>query len=150
MSRHVNNLFYNMSTFTLTICSNAVVEPYTRAMDDAATATVDPANVSQLAMIRTTRSVTAAREAILGAPERLLAEQPLQDLTASRIIAAAGVSRPNFYQHYPSKYAVVAELLGRVLEQFNATIADWTHGEDPASRDRLAHIVTRIGENWFE
>jgi AcrR family transcriptional regulator len=55
--------------------------------------------------------------AIFAATERLLAEIPLQDLSVAQIIEGAGISRATFYFYFSSKYAVVAGLLARVMDE---------------------------------
>jgi TetR/AcrR family transcriptional regulator, ethionamide resistance regulator len=48
------------------------------------------------------------------------------------IIAAAGVSRASFYFYFPSKQAVLAELVRRAVDQGQRAAQPWTGGEqDP-------------------
>ena len=54
---------------------------------------------------------------MLDATERLLAEKRLEELTVADVIAAAGTSRASFYFYFESKQAVVAALLGRVIDE---------------------------------
>lgn len=69
---------------------------------------------------RTTRPAgepTRAQAAIVAATERLLQERALHELSVADIIAAAGISRTSFYAYFPSKTAVVAAGLRRVMDQ---------------------------------
>jgi AcrR family transcriptional regulator len=58
-----------------------------------------------------------AQTAILAATEQLLRERPLNELSVSDIIEAAGVSRTSFYAYFGSKTSVIAEALSRVMDQ---------------------------------
>lgn len=64
---------------------------------------------------------------ILGAAERLLQRQRYQDITTNRIAEAAGVSVGSFYQYFPNKESVLAELARalerRALELLSARLA---------------------------
>jgi TetR/AcrR family transcriptional regulator, ethionamide resistance regulator len=105
----------------------------------------------------------AVRSAILSATERLLAERPLEELTAVDVIEAAGFSRPTFYMYFESKHAAVATLADEVLgeiyerlwrpafeearpgtppgtvEHFLATIAGWREHRD---------VIVAAAEGW--
>lgn len=76
---------------------------------------------------------SSAEQVVFAATEELLATVPLQDLTVAQIIAAAGVSRANFYHYFANKYDVVVALLGRVLAESYSAAGPWT--ESPG-RDR--------------
>ena len=58
-----------------------------------------------------------AREAILSATERLLAQRPLHELSVGDIIAEAGISRASFYAYFSSKAAVIAAGLRGVMDE---------------------------------
>jgi AcrR family transcriptional regulator len=55
------------------------------------------------------------RSAILQATAELLAERPLEEVTAVDVIERAGFSRPTFYTYFESKHAVVAALAEEVM-----------------------------------
>nr|WP_264069912.1 TetR/AcrR family transcriptional regulator [Mycolicibacterium komossense] len=57
------------------------------------------------------------RHAILTAVRELLQEQPFADLSVSTISDRAGVARSGFYFYFDSKYAVLAQILGEVLQE---------------------------------
>ena len=69
------------------------------------------------------------RRAVLAATEKLLGTTTLHDLSVSAIIADAGVSRPTFYAYYPSKFAVVAELLRNVFAEVFDSVQPWLSAE---------------------
>jgi AcrR family transcriptional regulator len=57
------------------------------------------------------------RHAILTAVRELLQETPFADLSVSTISDRAGVARSGFYFYFDSKYAVLAQILGEVLQE---------------------------------
>jgi AcrR family transcriptional regulator len=63
-----------------------------------------------------------AAAAILTATERLLRERPFGELAVSDIIDAAGVSRTSFYAHFPSRSAVLATCLKRVVGELTIAV----------------------------
>jgi TetR/AcrR family transcriptional regulator, ethionamide resistance regulator len=65
--------------------------------------------------VRTGRSDTEI--AIYRATEKLLAEQPFDDLSVAQIIDEAGLSRASFYHYFSSKLGVVAGLLISVMDE---------------------------------
>jgi AcrR family transcriptional regulator len=58
-----------------------------------------------------------AERHILAAAERLLQRVPVQRLSVAQIIQEAGLSRATFYFYFPSKYAVIARLLGQIMDE---------------------------------
>jgi TetR/AcrR family transcriptional regulator, ethionamide resistance regulator len=90
-----------------------------------------------------------AERAIFEATERLLAEQPLHELSVAQIITAAGLSRATFYHYFSSKFEVVAALMLRIFEEMYSEThtvleAPWT---DPGSALRSS-LETGM-ETWF-
>ena len=63
------------------------------------------------------RAYGRAQTAILTATEQLLRARPLNELSVADIIAAAGISRTCFYAYFPSKTAIIAECLRRVMDE---------------------------------
>lgn len=57
------------------------------------------------------------------ATSELLAEQPLEKLTVSGILARSGVPRTSFYYHFTSKEAVVAALLEQIADELDERLA---------------------------
>ncbi|BBZ76814.1 TetR family transcriptional regulator [Mycolicibacterium anyangense] len=60
---------------------------------------------------RRSRQKSDRRSALLSAAERLMAEKGFLAVRLEDIGAAAGVSGPAFYRHFPNKEAVLVELL---------------------------------------
>jgi TetR/AcrR family transcriptional regulator, ethionamide resistance regulator len=71
--------------------------------------------------------------AIFSATERLLADQPLHEVSVETILQASGVSRAAFYYYFSSKYDVVASLAETVLDEIYHLLDAWTDtsGEPP-------------------
>lgn len=67
--------------------------------------------------------------AIFAATEVLLAEMPLQGVSVAQIIERAGLSRATFYFYFSSKYAVVAGLLARVMDEIFETMQPFVRRE---------------------
>jgi len=63
------------------------------------------------------RGTSDTEIAIFAAAERLLANEPLHDLSVAQIITEAGISRATFYFYFSSKFAVVVGLLAQVMEE---------------------------------
>jgi len=80
------------------------------------------------------------RNKLLGAAERLIAERGFLAVRLEDIGAAAGVSGPAIYRHFPNKEALLVELLvgisARLLAGAQALRA---HGDDPDAT--LAQLV---------
>ncbi|HET9124915.1 MAG TPA: TetR/AcrR family transcriptional regulator [Solirubrobacteraceae bacterium] len=73
--------------------------------------------------------------AILTATERLLRERPFGELAVSDIIDVAGVSRTSFYAHFPSRSAVLAACLKRVVGELAIAVDPFlTEAEDDPAR----------------
>jgi AcrR family transcriptional regulator len=62
-------------------------------------------------------------DAILEAAARLFAEGGLEDVNTNRIAELAGVSIGSLYQYFPSKQAILGELIDRHSEQTTAALA---------------------------
>jgi AcrR family transcriptional regulator len=81
-----------------------------------------------------------ADAAILAATERLLRERSFGDLPVNDIIEEAGVSRTSFYAHFPSRSAVLAACLRRVVGELAVAVepflAEAEH--DPAGAIRIS------------
>lgn len=84
-----------------------------------------------------------ARLAILSATERLLATVQLHDLSVSTMIAEAGVSRPTFYSYFPSKFAVVAELLREVFDEVFRSVQPWLTPEGQERPELTLRAILR-------
>ena len=89
------------------------------------------------------------REAAIGdATRRLLATTSVNELTVDAIAKAAGVSRTAFYFYFPTKQAVVADLLDGLWERFGDSYA-WL---DTTGRDRAALLDHHrlVADVWRE
>ena len=60
---------------------------------------------------------------ILDTAERLLDEKSFAEITIDDLARGAGLSRPTFYFYFASKQALLASVINRAVEQFNAEIA---------------------------
>jgi AcrR family transcriptional regulator len=90
---------------------------------------------------RTPRASGDERErAILSTAERLLEEQPLNEISVEDLAHGAGISRPTFYFYFPSKDAVVLTLVERMVEEAAASreVAIAKVADEPRAGLRLA------------
>ena len=78
--------------------------------------------------------------AILATAERLLEEQPFNEISIDDLARGAGISRPTFYFYFPSKDAVLLTLVDRVVAEADTSAGDVLEriAEDPAARWREA------------
>lgn len=92
------------------------------------------------------RTYGRTETAILAATEELLRERPLNELSVADIIERAGISRTSFYAYFPSKTAVIAECLRRVMDEVEIAAQPFLSlsGGDPeaAIRDSVQQWVT--------
>src|SRR5262245_5708000 len=70
------------------------------------------------------------RRAVLDATERLLVDHRFDELRVADILRAAPVSRASFYFYFPSKHAVLAELVRAVVEQALEVAQPWLETDD--------------------
>lgn len=63
------------------------------------------------------------RERVLEAAERVLLERGIAALTLDAVAAAAGMSKGGLIYHFPGKNALVAGMVERVVERFEARMA---------------------------
>jgi TetR/AcrR family transcriptional regulator, ethionamide resistance regulator len=90
------------------------------------------------------------REAILDATEYLLAQQRFDELSVADILSSARVSRASFYFYFESKYAVLAELVRRAVNQALAAAQPWVE-KDTESPERTLQQGTRQGlQLWMK
>ena len=90
---------------------------------------------------------------IIEATERVLADTPFHKVTIDQIIAEAGVSRGTFYAYFSSKGEVVAELLGRIMQQMYGLLDPFlvhlAQGETNESRRAaLAAVLNESAALW--
>jgi AcrR family transcriptional regulator len=86
--------------------------------------------------------------AIVDATRRLLGTKSVNELTVDAIAKAAGVSRTAFYFYFPTKQAVVADLLDGLWDRFGDSYG-WldTTGTD---RDALLEHHRLVADVWCE
>src|ERR1700751_4246793 len=70
-----------------------------------------PLSVSMPATTRRSRAKSDRRSQLIAAAERLVAERGYLAVRLEDIGAAAGVSGPAIYRHFPNKEALLVELL---------------------------------------
>jgi AcrR family transcriptional regulator len=89
------------------------------------------------------------RERILSATRELLRERRFDSFSVADILAAAGVSRASFYFYFPSKQAVLADLVREAVTQGQQAARPWIDREvDPVSALRAG--VTDGARLWLE
>jgi AcrR family transcriptional regulator len=72
--------------------------------------------------MRLTRGTDETRQAILGAADRLVRTEGVARLTLEAVAQGAGVSKGGLLYHFPNKDALIAGMLDRLLEVFEADI----------------------------
>ena len=90
---------------------------------------------------------------IVEATERVLADTPFHKVTIDQIVAEAGVSRGTFYAYFSSKGEVVAELLGRIMQQMygllDPLLVQVVQGEaNESRRPALAAVLNESAALW--
>src|SRR3954447_15828737 len=101
------------------------------------------------------------RERILSATRDLLRERRFDTLSVADILTAAEVSRASFYFYFPSKQAVLAELVREAVSQGQQAARPWIdHKQDPVAALRAgvaegarlwrenAGVLMAIVESW--
>jgi len=101
------------------------------------------------------------RDRIMCAVRELLRERRFDSLSVADILTAAGVSRASFYFYFPSKQAVLGELVREAVAQGRQAARPWTDREqDPITALRAgvaegarlwldnAGVLMAIVENW--
>ena len=89
------------------------------------------------------------QERILGAAQRLIAEQGVDAVSMAELAAETGLSRPAIYQYFASREHVLAELVINEMADLSNAIDDHiAHFDDPLERIRiwihytLAHLAS--------
>jgi AcrR family transcriptional regulator len=77
--------------------------------------------------------------AIFAATERLLADEPLHDLSVAQLIAEAGISRATFYFYFSSKFAVVVGLLAQVMDEIFEVVQPFVRRQEDVSPEQALH-----------
>lgn len=73
-------------------------------------------------------------DAILAATETALAEDGYDGLTMVKIAACAGITHTSIYHYFPSVEAILAALISRLMDDFDAQVtANLTRADSPRS-----------------
>jgi AcrR family transcriptional regulator len=101
------------------------------------------------------------RERILSATRELLRQRRFDTLSVADILTAAEVSRASFYFYFPSKQAVLGELVREAVSQGQQAAGPWIDGkQDPVTALRAgvrdgavlwranAGVLMAIVESW--
>lgn len=80
------------------------------------------------------------RDAIRRAARKLFAAQPVESVSIDSIVAAAGVSKGSFYNHFSSRDEVVEAVVGEIRDVLNAAAVAANANETDAAR-RVARGV---------
>lgn len=103
------------------------------------------------ATTRRSRAKSDRRSQLIAAAERLVAERGYLAVRLEDIGAAAGVSGPAIYRHFPNKEALLVELLVGISTRLLAGATEVVaHADDPASAlDGLIdfHLDFALGES---
>jgi len=104
-----------------------------------------------IAATRRSRAKSDRRSQLIAAAERLVAERGYLAVRLEDIGAAAGVSGPAIYRHFPNKEAMLVELLVGISTRLLAGATDVvSHADDPSSAlDGLIdfHLDFALGES---
>lgn len=87
------------------------------------------------------------RERLLTATAVLLAARRFDQLSVADILAEAGVSRASFYFYFPSRQAVLAELVRRAVAQGHEAATPWLTDDDDSVAG-LRHGITSGARLW--
>jgi AcrR family transcriptional regulator len=108
-------------------------------------------SASTPATTRRSRAKSDRRSQLIAAAERLVAERGYLAVRLEDIGAAAGVSGPAIYRHFPNKEALLVELLVGISTRLLAGATDVVaHADDPATAlDGLIdfHLDFALGES---
>jgi AcrR family transcriptional regulator len=98
---------------------------------------------------RTTKGTTDTEIAIFAAAERLLAREPLHELSVAQIITEAGISRATFYFYFSSKFAVLVGLLARVTNEMFESVPPFVNRAEGVSLEAALRASLQAGaELW--
>ena len=105
---------------------------------------VTPATPSSEATDRNARRRAATRSRILAAARHLFAAQGVEQTTIRDIAAAADIALGGFYNYFPTKEELLAELLSEVLgDQLALLVRRQQAVDDVAERVAIAHRATQ-------
>jgi AcrR family transcriptional regulator len=87
------------------------------------------------------RVLQVREDAILASVNRLLADKGFDLMTVDEVAADVGIAKASLYKHFPSKEALAAAALVRLLEHALAAIDQQAAREDATALQRLEGIV---------
>src|SRR6186997_2589538 len=109
-----------------------------------------PLPVSTAATTRRSRAKSDRRTQLIAAAERLVAERGFLAVRLEDIGAAADISGPAIYRHFPNKEALLVELLveisARLLSGGRAVVADADDAAAALNRLIEFHLDFTLGE----
>ena len=80
------------------------------------------------------------RKAISDAAQMLFSKRPVDAVAIDEIVAAASVAKGSFYNYFPSKDALVTDIVDNIRESLESRVAEINAGEPDAAR-RVARAV---------
>jgi AcrR family transcriptional regulator len=87
---------------------------------------------------RRRRAPEDARQEILDAARRLIAERPLHEVTVMAIMERTTLSRKSFYVYFRDRSELIVALVRPLRAGADAALAHWTGAADPVAAGRAA------------
>jgi AcrR family transcriptional regulator len=87
---------------------------------------------------RRRRAPDDARQEILDAARRLIAERPLHEVTVMAIMERTTLSRKSFYVYFRDRSELITALVRPLRAGADAALAHWTGAADPVAAGRAA------------
>ena len=87
---------------------------------------------------------TDVESAVLTATDRLLEKNTFAELTVAQIAREAKISRPTFYYHYNSKYAVIAAAIARMGDELLEPFTPLLEGTE----DDWVPLAAALAKQW--
>jgi AcrR family transcriptional regulator len=84
------------------------------------------------------RAPEDARQEILDAARRLIAERPLHEVTVMAIMERTTLSRKSFYVYFRDRSELITALVRPLRAGADAALAHWTGAADPVAAGRAA------------
>ncbi len=87
------------------------------------------------------QTLRVREEAIVASVNRLLADKGFDLMTVDEVAADAGIAKASLYRHFPSKEALAAAAMVRLLERTLALVEQQAARSDASAFERLAAVV---------
>ena len=99
-------------------------------------------------MFDSTRVAVSTREQLLRSAARLFREQGFHGTSVAEVASAAGITKSSLYHHFPSKQALLAEILKDTVSRVTPAVEEIASSDLPAA-ERLreaarCHVVELI------